>query len=50
MAEVEAQCVSCAKELEFASIEEYNANAGADDAPGILCLECRPRVVVEDVR
>lgn len=50
MPEVEAQCACCARELRFASIEEYNANIGADDAPEILCLECRPKVVIADVR
>ena len=50
MATVKVQCVSCARELEFVTKEEYEANLGADDAPGILCLECRPRVVVDNVR
>lgn len=46
---IQTQCARCADPLEFVSLEEYNAYAGADDAPGVLCLSCRPKVVVEDV-
>ena len=50
MPEVKTQCACCAKELKFVSIEEFNANLDASDAPEILCLQCRPQVVVKDVR
>lgn len=45
---IETQCACCAKELRFASIEELNAQR-VDGSPEIVCLECRPKVVIEDV-
>ena len=42
------QCACCAKWLRFASDEELEAQR-IDGSPEIVCLECRPKVVVKNV-